>query len=254
MIWPLKNQEKVESMKADHSSLIRGLNIAVTVLAALSLVSCVVGLAVLGSVKGYAYDALAEEYARTYDYDDYWDDYYYDYWDDWDDWDDDFGWDDDGYGYGHGHGHHSNASVHHAALTPAASGYYSYSGDIEDAYAAMDVTFGLVTVAVIWEIIISIACLLLGIFGIVSAGKPAKLKTVMVMGIVGAVVSFLGGHIILTALFIISAVMANKDKTALLNASMPAPAPAAAPVAAPGAAPYPGTTEQAPQDPTHPTP
>lgn len=243
-------------MKADHSSLIRGLNIAVTVLAALSLVACVVGLAVLGSVKGYAYDALAEEYARSYDYDydDYFDDFYYDYLDDWYD---DYGWDDDG--YGHGFGHHSNASVHHAALTPAASGYHSYPGDIEDAYAAMDITFGLITAAIIWEIIVSIACLLLGIFGIVSAGKPAKLKTVMVLGIVGAVVSILGGHIILTVLFIISAVMANKDKTTLLNAAIPAPAsapasaPAPAPVAPPAADPYPGTIEQAPQDPTNPT-
>lgn len=210
-------------MSADHSSLIRGLNIAVTVLAALSLVSCVVGLAVLGSVKGYAYDAVVEEYARTYD-DAYWDDRYYDFFDD--DWDDDY-WYDHDHGYGRGYGHHSDASVHHAVLCPAVSGYASYPGDLEDAYVAMDLTFGLITAAIIWEIVVSIACLLLGILGIVGAGKPAKLKQLMVLGIVGAVVSFLGGHIILTALFIISAVMANKDKTALLAASAPPVAPPA---------------------------
>lgn len=242
-------------MNTNHSSLIRGLNIAITALAALTLICCMVGIGVLNSTKSYAYDAIASEY--SYDaYEDDWYDYLDDdYWYDDDHWDDDY-WHD----YGHGGSHHASIQ-HDAALIPTASGYYSYGSDIEDAYMAVDIMYAVINGLLIWEIIVAIVVLLFGILGIVSAGKQEKLRQLMVFGVVGAVVSFLGGHIILMVLFIISAVMANKDKTAMLNANMvavpvevpaPAPAPAPAPVAPPVTpdVPYPGTTEQPSQDPT----
>lgn len=241
-------------MNTNHSSLIRGLNIAITALAALTLICCVVGMGVLNSTKTYAYDAVASEYSSGYYSDDWYDYFDDDYWYDSDDWYDDDYWHD----YGHGGSHHASLQ-HGAALIPAASGYHSYGSSLEDAYMAVDIMYNVINALLIWEIVVAIVVLLLGILGIVGAGKQEKLRTLMVFGIVGAVISFLGGHIILVVLFIISAVMANKDKTALLNANMAAapvaapaaPAPVAAPVAPPVTpdAPYPGTTEQPPHDP-----
>lgn len=217
-------------MKPDHSSLIRGLNIAAVVLAALSLISCAIGFAVIEANKVYLYDAVADEYYSSYDYyyDDYWDDYYDDLWDD------DYWYDDHGYSSPH----HSSTGIHHAsfsapAATPVASSYYDDVYGVQDAWAALDITLAIVNALLIWEIIVSIAALVFGILGLVNAGKPQKLKSLVVFGIVGAVASFLGGHIILVVLFIISAVMASKDKNALVNAgSVPAAYPGA-PVAAP---------------------
>lgn len=192
-------------MNTNHSSLIRGLNVAVTVLAALSLITCVVALAAIGASKDYLYDAIAEEY-----YDGDLDYYEYDYGFDYgyglgDLLDDDWGgpWH-DGHGYDH---------PHHAALSASAPQHWVSSPyGAEDPLVALEVGLAILDALLIWEIIVSAVSLLFGILGMVNAGKPQKLGQIMGIGIAGAVVSFLGGHIILVALFIISAVMANKDK------------------------------------------
>lgn len=201
-------------MNTSHSSLIRGLNIAITALAALSLITCIVAMVTLGSTKDFFYDAIAESY---YDGDlSYYDDSWYDYLDD------DFWYDD----HDAAHPHHTSLAAEHPAQTMPVYGYSTLSDSgIDDAYVAMDIMIAVVNGLLIWEIVVSIVALLFGILGLVNAGKQDKLKQVMVFGIVGAVVSFLGGHIILMALFIISAVMANKDKTALLNANLAAAPP-----------------------------
>lgn len=197
-------------MKPIHASLIRGLNIGITVLAALSLITCVVGMTFLGVNKDYLYAALEEEYgASVYDpdylddfYDDYLDDFYFDH----DLWDDD---------YGTSHPHHASLSTE--SLVPVSDGYFGYSTSSEDVEAIMDIALAVVNALLIWEIIVSAVTLVFGILGIVGAGKQEKLKALTVCGIVGAVIAFLGGHIVLVVLFIISAVMANKDKTTALN-------------------------------------
>ncbi len=197
-------------MNTNHTSLIRGLNIAVIVLAALSLIGCAFTFTTIESSKGLIYDYVLSEYGYGQDYYDYDyldDDFYYDFDDDDFDWDG--YWDD---GYGHKGPHHSSAALAHPV---SLSSSYSYD---EALTASVDLILGIVNAVLIWEIIVSLATLLFGIFGVVHAGKRDKLKMLMVLGIVGAIVSFLGGHIILMVLFIISAVMANKDKNMPLSA------------------------------------
>lgn len=187
-------------MKTDHTSLIRGLNIAVIVLAALSLIASIVAFSAIEGNKSLIYDYALSEYGYTQDYYDYFDDdFYYDF-------DDDY-WD----GYSHNGPHHSSASYAASAQMVPVSSSSLYTDEDVITYS-IDIMLAIINGVLIWEMVISAAALVFGIFGVVSAGKREKLKAVMVMGIIGAVLSFFGGHIILMVLFIISAVMANKDK------------------------------------------
>ncbi len=215
-------------MQQNHTSTIRGLNIAVIVLAALSLIASAIVFSVLANSKDLIYDYVASEGYSLYD------DYGYDYDFDYDDlWDDDYGH--------HGNRYHASLGSTHplaaAHAIPASSYYYGYE---PDAMLALDLFFGIINGLLIWEMIASVAMLIFGILALVRAGKPEKLRQIMVFGILGAVISFLAGHIILTVLFIISAVMANKDKNALAPAPVPPvpPTPPTPPVPPQGTYPF----------------
>ena len=90
---------------------------------------------------------------------------------------------------------------------------------------ALDLALGIINGLLIWEMIASVAMLVFGILSLVRTGKPEQLKQIMVFGILGAVISFLAGHIILTVIFTVSAVMANKDKNALVPMAPTTPVP-----------------------------
>lgn len=221
-------------MQTSHSSLIRGLNIAVVVLSALSLIASVAIFSFLANSKDMIYDYVASDgYYTLKDSLDY--DYDYDYLDDlWDDYD-----------YGH-HGDRYHTGLHQAQQAPSAishtlpADYYDYSYYLdEDDIVALDIMFGIIDALLIWEMIASAGMLVFGILGLVRAGKPEKLGQVMVFGIIGAVLSFFAGHIILTVLFIISAVMANKDKNEILAAPIPPAEPPHVPPQVPPQGTYP---------------
>ncbi|MCI9129148.1 MAG: hypothetical protein HFJ65_02350 [Eggerthellaceae bacterium] len=215
-------------MKPTHSSAIRGLNIAIIVLSALTLITAVVIYPFFAANMDEIGEYIADEMYMDYGRGDYYD-YGYDYDYDLDDLLDDYGYGDgygdDGYGYGNGRHHYEpyhHGSAHHtaslaralapaqpAALMPVDYGYYDYSGN---AVFLVGLMLTVLNVLMVWEMIVAVACLLFGILGCAWAGNPQKMKTIFVFGIIGAIVSFLGGHIILTALFVISAILANKDK------------------------------------------
>lgn len=213
-------------MKTNHSSLTRGLYVAITVLAALSLVSCVIGVASMNILEKHVYDALDQGYHDAaydylYDMDPYLDDWYDGdgYWHDGEGrWYDGEHWRDD----------HDSSHSHHTALGLGPVRGYGYGSssmsDLADSYAMADLAISFIHALLIWEIVVSVVSLLFGIIGLVNIGSPQKLSQLMGISIGGAVVSLLGGHIILMALFIIAAVMAHKDKTTLANAN-PAPTP-----------------------------
>lgn len=197
-------------MQQNHTSTIRGLNIAVIVLAALSLIASAIIFSVLENSKGLLYDYMSSEEYLLYEYD-----YGFDYDDPWDD------------GYGHrGSGYHAGLGTVAPLITAHAAPVSSYQyGYQPDSRMALDLALGIINGLLIWEMIASVAMLVFGILSLVRTGKPEQLKQIMVFGILGAVISFLAGHIILTVIFAVSAVMANKDKNALAPMAPTTPVP-----------------------------
>lgn len=138
-----------------------------------------------------------------------------------------------------------------AAMNAYSSGGYLYT---DDGYYydmdAVNVVFGMGGIVIFLVIVASVLILIAGIIGLRGANDPAKLKSVMVWNIVGAVAGFFSNWIPMV-LCIIVAVFANKDKQLAMMGGYAAPAaynPYAAPVAPmpqqPVAAPAPVTPSQ----------
>ena len=224
-------------MQTQHTSVIRGLSIATTVMAALAIVGCLIGFAALG-IGGFAlgeYGQDAISYSLEID--------------------------------------GGSISVPNPDYEPGV--VHNHSLDAQEAMELA--SFGMIAagIGIAWELIMCIVALAAGIIGISGAAPKEKMGKVFAWSIVGAVASLLSGRMISMGLFIASAIFANKDKNApafAAGAGAPyaqaaqsaqpyaaAPQPYAAPqqsqpYAAPQPQPYATPQQAQPAAPTQPTP
>lgn len=187
-------------MQNDHTGAIRGMAIANIIITGLSLILLISCSAMLAANIGPLMD-LVDEYADSGYIDDYLDD---------------------------GNGSiFDNASLDAASVdvTLTAAGHSHSDGGLisSDPFSnesadytdlVSDIIVGVIAVvAVIWGLMLALT-LLAAIFILVYCGKPEKLQAQVIWSIVGAVISFLSCSIVVTILFIISAVFASGDKKA----------------------------------------
>lgn len=161
-------------MQNEHTKAIRGLNIAVIVMSALTICGLLIGAVALGlgtaALNEYGPDAIQ---------------------------------------YSQNHPDHSMAAHMHDDYYDV-----DVDIDADDLMGLANFGMAAGFAGIGWELVTCVATLIAAIAGVRHADKREKLGLLFGWGIAGAVAAFLGGRIITCVLMVISVVFAQKDKNA----------------------------------------